>query len=82
MKMGSNELDAIRDAWLSQNEALKPLATIDYTPREFNVLSDLLSKNKWEAFRQCILLMGLPEPEKLEIPLAARDWSDIHHAFV
>jgi len=82
MKMGSNELDTIRDAWLSQNEALKPLATIDYTPREFNVLSDLLSKNKWEAFRQCILLMGLPKPEKLEIPLAARDWSDIHHAFV
>ena len=81
MKMGSDELDTIRDAWLEQNEAITPLATIDYIPREFNVLSDLLSKNKWLVFRECIMLMGLPEPKLLTIPPHIRCWKDIYHAF-
>ena len=81
MRMGSDELDAIRDAWLQPIETSNAVSVIDYIPREFNVLSDLLSKNKREAFRECILAMGLPEPIFVDIPPKARDWSDLHHAF-
>ena len=75
VRLGSQLMDTIRDTWLNLAEARTITTTCDHTPREFNVGSDLLSKNCYQLFEDTMAAAGLPKPTLVQIHPDDRDTS-------
>jgi hypothetical protein len=73
VRLGSRLMDTVRDQWL-RSAALRSISTVcDHLPREFNVGSDLLSKNCWHMFADTLKAAGLPPPTLVNIHPHDRD---------
>ena len=77
LRMGSTLMDAIRDAWLEVDADIPLNGVCDYIPRDYNVGSDLLSKNRWDLFCETLRAAGLPAPTLVNIHAEDRDVSTL-----
>jgi hypothetical protein len=78
LKLGAVVMDDIRDNWINACKNLLPhRVSISHLPREFNVGSDLLSKQQWGLFVRTLMAAGLPRPTRIELSAANRDLSDV-----
>ena len=78
LKLGAPVMDSIRDHWLAECELLSPWrVSLEHTFREYNVGSDLLSKQEFQLFVDTIVAAGLPAPIRIELSPANRDLSAV-----
>ena len=74
LKLGAEVMNDIRDAWLAECETLLPCkVSIEHIWREYNVGSDLLSKQQYELFEKTIMAAGLSRPTRIYLSPENRD---------